>query len=312
MLIDVVPVVRELVPGLLRQQRPSVAYVRTTHPKYLVFDGDAQQPACVVEIGDEARLRRIHAIQIALHGLCPAHVARPLACAAWAPGLAIHIQQGVPGVPWFRLFETLTSREMWERLLDRVTVTMNSFHAAIAGERTWVGSVRPAAALAEQLRMWCVADGASAQRLIGPVTRTIDELGDGTSLPAIAQHGDYSLNNLVIAPDAIAVIDLEEFGLTRMPLHDAVGLGLSFSTSQDGRCPIGIRECVERCIGGPIAVASFDAPLLRALILHHLLWRINQSHGHPARTGVRAMLTTLAEAVASDAGNGLDALAVQT
>jgi hypothetical protein len=67
-------------------------------------------------------------------------------------------------------------------------------------------------------------------------------------------------------------------------------------------------ECVERCIGGAEVVRSFDDSVMRGLLLHHLLWRINQSAGHTARTRLRATLTTLAERVACDTGNGLSAL----
>src|ERR671912_1227926 len=105
-LIDVVPVVRQLVPGLLRHSKPSVACVLTTHQKYLVFDADASHPACVVEIGDEKRLRRIDRILTSLHARCPREVPQSLACASWGPGTVVHIQEGLPGLPWFRLFDT--------------------------------------------------------------------------------------------------------------------------------------------------------------------------------------------------------------
>jgi aminoglycoside phosphotransferase (APT) family kinase protein len=127
-------------------------------------------------------------------------------------------------------------------------------------------------------------------------------------MTAVAQHGDFSLNNLMVASDGMAVIDFEEFALTWMPLHDAIGLGLSFSMSQDGRCPISVRDCVERCIGGPRAVAAFDPGVLRALLLHHLLWRINQSHGVPARARLRTVLIALTAGVAAARGNGLSGL----
>jgi hypothetical protein len=107
----------------------------------------------------------------------------------------------------------------------------------------------------------------------------------------------------------LAVIYFEEFDLTRIPLHDAIGLGLSFSMSQDDRSPIPVQECVERCIGGPAAIAALDDDVLRALLLHHLVWRINQSRGQAARTWLRGALIRIAEAVAMAPGNGLGGLA---
>jgi hypothetical protein len=45
------------------------------------------------------------------------------------------------------------------------------------------------------------------------------------------------------------------------------------------------------------------------LLLHHLLWRINQSHGHPTRARLRERLTAIAEQVAAGSGSGLLATA---
>ena len=303
MLIDVVPIVREALPGLLRQSHPSVACVRATHQKYLIFDGDPSRPACVVEFGDETRLRRIDSVLHALHPLCPREVPRPLACVPWGPGEVMHIQQGLPGVPWFRLFETLNAPGAWHALLDRAVAVMSRLHGATAAVPSWAGPVDIAGALAEEARVSRAADELPA--LDDAVARCLDRVGAASLLPAVAQHGDFSLNNLMVASDGIAVIDFEEFALTRIPLHDAIGLGLSFSMSQDGQCPISVRDCVERCIGGPAAIARFDDDVLRALLLHHLVWRINQSRGQAARARLRATLIRLAEAVAMAPGNGL-------
>ena len=308
MLIDVVPIVRQLVPGLLRHSRPSVVCVQATNQKYLVFDADPSRPACVVEMGDETRLRRIDGILTSLHALCPREVPRPLACTSWGPRTVVHIQEGLPGLPWFRLSDTLTTRPAWEALLERAVQVMRRLHGAVSAVPAWVGSVKPAWSLAEQARIWRATEGSHALQLFDALAGCIDRMHGAPPMTAIAQHGDFSLNNLMVAADGMAVIDFEEFALTRMPLHDAIGLGLSFSMSQDG-CPISVRDCVERCIGGPRAVASFEDDVLRTLLLHHLLWRINQSHGHPGRARLRAILIALALGVALAPGNGLAGLA---
>jgi hypothetical protein len=310
MLIDVVPIVRQLVPGLLRHPRPSVVCVQATNQKYLVFDADRSRPACVVEIGDETRLRRIDGILTSLHGLCPREVPRSLACAPWGPRAVAHVQEGLPGLPWFRLSDTMTAQPIWEAMLERAVQTMRRFHGAVAAVPAWVGSVQLASSLAEQASIWRQAgDSSLAPGLADALAGCISQMSGAPPMIAIAQHGDFSLNNLMVAADGMAVIDFEEFALTRMPLHDAIGLGLSFSMSQNDRCPISVRDCVERCIGGPRAVASFGDGVLRTLLLHHLLWRINQCRPHPGRARLRAKLTTLAAAVAVAPGNGLGGLA---
>jgi len=66
MMLDLVSVVDELLPGFLTSATPSVASVCTTRPKYLVFDDDPTRPACVVEFGEPERLIRIDRILRAL------------------------------------------------------------------------------------------------------------------------------------------------------------------------------------------------------------------------------------------------------
>jgi hypothetical protein len=308
MLIDVVPIVRQVLPGLLTDPRPSVACVRTTREKYLVFDGNAARPACVVELGEEARLRHIDNIQVRLSARCPGAVAKPLACTAWGRGHVVHIQEGLAGLPWFRLFDTLRSVGDWEALLERAAAVMHRLHDAVRGVPEWVGTIDLRSALARQVSTWQASAPGLDFSVRRGLNRCLMSLEGLAPMTAVAQHGDFSLNNLMVAPDSLAVIDFEEFGLTRMPLHDAIGLALSFPLSQDGRCPIPLPECVERAIGGSAVVRSLDEGVMRGLILHHLLLRINESNGQPSRARLRATLTTMAERVARDSGNGLASL----
>jgi hypothetical protein len=308
MLADVVPVVHQLAPGLLTSSHPSVAWIRTTRAKYLVFDADATRPVCVVEFGDAERLRRVHAILLELHRRCPGDVPRPLASAPWVAGTAVHIQEGLPGVPWFRLADSLPSADAWRSLLDRAVAVMQRLDAAIIAVPAWVGTVDVREALAEQVRV-SRRHGALAPLLLLQVEKCGDRLRSLAPLPAVWQHGDFSLNNLMVSPDSIAVIDFDDFGLTQVPLHDAFGLALSFQLSQDGQCPIGAAECVERCLAATTSFGRLDDGTVHGLLLHHLLWRINQCHGHPTRERLRAWLTAAVQRVVWAPGNGLSAIA---
>ncbi len=309
MFVDVVPIVRQLVPGLLKHRRPSVACIRTTRPRYLVFDGDAAQPACVVEFGEAERLLGIDSILTQLHQRCPGAVPRPLACAPWGAGPAVHIQEGLPGLPWFRLADTLPTTAAWQSLLDRAVGVMGRLHAAIATVPGWTGTVDVREALAEQVRLCLGNRSPISSELLRQVEESVHRVKAPTVVPTFWQHGDFSLNNLMVSPDSMAVIDFEEFGLTRMPLHDAFGLAFSFQHSQNEQCPIPLKECLEQCIAAEASPREFDDETIRALLLHHLLWRINQSHGHPTRARLRERLTAIAGQVAAAPGNGLAAIA---
>src|SRR4051812_20811595 len=113
MMLEVVPAVRRLLPGLFTGARPTVACVCTTRPKYLVFDADAMQPTCIVEFGDSERLLRTERILSELAVRLPRRVAAPLACAVWRDGTYLHVHEGLQGGASFRLGEPRAGEAAW-------------------------------------------------------------------------------------------------------------------------------------------------------------------------------------------------------
>jgi Phosphotransferase enzyme family len=297
-MLEVAPLVRHLLPGLLQGSRPTVACIRTTRPKYLVFDNDSTEPVCVVDFGTADRLLRVDAILSELHHRVPGGVPRSLCCSPWHGKMYVHIQEGLPGMPWFRVADGLTTAADWQHLLDRAVAAMLQLHSAIGAVPAWVGRVNVRAELARQLRLFELRNiSLSALTL-----RRVEEWGEvfgGDDLPGIWQHGDFSLNNLLVSSDSLAVIDFDEFGSTLTPLHDAFGLALSLPLSQDERCPLSridsIRTCVERSLMDSAVVGEY----LPGLLMHHLLWRINQCHGLERRAALRRILLGWVEDMAS-------------
>jgi hypothetical protein len=130
--------------------------------------------------------------------------------------------------------------------------------------------------------------------LSGATLARVEEWGrDATDAGPLAtcwQHGDFSLNNLLIAADSVAIIDFEEFGGTSVPLHDAFGLALSVALSQGSECTLPRQECIRACVHTAIADEAIEPGCVPALLLHHLLWRVNQCHGLPRRAPLRETL----------------------
>jgi len=104
------------------------------------------------------------------------------------------------------------------------------------------------------------------------------------------QHGDFSLNNLLVTGDTVSIIDFEEFGATQVPLHDAFGLALSVPLSQEERCPLTVQDCIVECVRPALKDESVEPALTAPLFMHHLLWRINQCEGLERRAPLRAKL----------------------
>jgi len=289
MMLEVVPAVRRLLPELLTGARPTVACVCTTRPKYLVFDGDPTQPACIVEFGDSARLLRTERILSELAVRLPRRVAAPLACAAWRDGTYVHVQEGLHGVPWFRLGDQIASDAAWRSLLDGAVQTMIALHAATRDVPAWSGAVGAGAALryeaaASERLGFALAPDVGAR--VREWSATLDDAGPH---PAIWQHGDFSLNNVLVDGTSIAIIDFDEFGGTLVPLHDAFGLALSVGLSQ-ADCPLSLAECIRLAVAPAMVDEAVTAAQLPGLLMHHLLWRLNQSHGLDRRAALARTL----------------------
>jgi Phosphotransferase enzyme family len=297
-ILEVVPLVRHFLPGLLQPGPASVACIRTTRTKYLVFDTDATRPVCVVDFGGADGLLRIDAILSELHHRLPGWVPRSLCCSPWQGKMYVHIQEGLPGMPWFRLADGLTTAADWQHLLDRTVAAMLQLHAAISEVPAWVGSISVRDELARQVRLLELRDVS----LSALALRRVEEWGEvfgGPDWQGIWQHSDFSLNNLLVSADALAVIDFDEFGSTLMPLHDAFGLALSLPLSQTGRCPLSRIDCIRTCVEQSLTDGALVAEHLPGLLIHHLLWRINQCHGLERRAALRRILIGWVEDLAS-------------
>jgi len=290
MMLDVVSVVDELLPGLLTGAHPSVAAVCTTRPKYLVFDCDPARPACVVEFGDPERLTRVDRILRSLHARMASGIPASLCCTEWQDGQYVHVQEGLAGAPWFRISESIASEAQWRRLLDRSVDAMRRLHVATRRLDAWTGRVRVGEEIERQVAL-CRDHGTP---LSNAVLARADEWGrDATAAGPLAtcwQHGDFSLNNLLVASDSVAIIDFEEFGGTSVPLHDAFGLALSVTLSQGAECTLPRQECIRACVNTAVADEAIEPGCIPALLLHHLLWRVNQCHGLPRRAPLRQTL----------------------
>jgi len=116
------------------------------------------------------------------------------------------------------------------------------------------------------------------------------------------QHGDFSLNNLLVSGDSVGIIDFDEFGETSMPLHDEFGLALSMRLSQEGAGDLSCATCLDSSVRYAAERGRYDERVVEGLLLHHLLWRIRRSLASPARSALRQSLLTILNAFAANPG----------
>jgi hypothetical protein len=286
MLLEIPDLVRNLVPRA-RSLDMSVACVQTTHPKYLVFNGNPARPAFVVQFGPRDQMERTHRTLVRVHAGAGDIVPQSLACAVVAGDECVQIQTGLPGLPWFRVADRCRSRNDWVNLLHRGLAALRRLQVAIAAVPEWTGTVHPGRELHALVQRARELQEAGLTSKVTPWIDSLDRLGP---IVAAYRHGDFSVNNLLIDDARIGIIDFDEFGETTMPLHDEIGLALSLPLSQQGVCPLTVRECLDVCVTPAVTRRDVPAEAVPGLLLHHLLWRMERCRDWPTRKRLRATL----------------------
>ena len=291
--------VRRLAPGLFSEQPVSVVRIEMTREVFLLFGSDATQPACVAQIGASERLETLHAVLTILHDRVGRLVPWSIACVPWHEGQSLHVQAGLPGVPWFRLGDRVRTILDWAHLETRAGDALKQLHQAVAASPEWRCRVKPDAELRHQLELLSAGDRAVPPAVVAAVRNCADRLQALGEIDWFWQHGDFCVNNLLVAPAGLGIIDFEEFGATAAPLHDEIGLGLSIhACSSTGEDWDGARQHVRACVAPTLRAHPQLTVHLPGLFVHHVVWRMNQCRDRPRRSAIRARLARMLAAFA--------------
>lgn len=301
MILEVADAVSHVAPGLVPAGGASVACIQTTRPKYLVFGSSDTRPICVVQFGPETELRRLHSILERLEPRYRGHVPRPIVCGPWQ-GTWVQIQSGLGGVPWFKVRQDCTSVVGWLNLEQRALASLRGLQDAVRQVGEYAATITPADELERQVRQFQMHQGGLPDPVEAWCASAIAELRGLGTIIGFAQHGDYSLNNLLTDGDGeMHVIDFDEFGLTHMPLHDEAGLALSMSILAPA---LAGSPTVADYLNAASRHAAQSVPETAAyassLILHHLLWRLNACAGVERRSRLKAWLLDVLHRLSQD------------
>ena len=214
-------------PGLTARHL-RVAFLKTTEPTFLIFVAHQAHPLFVVKVGDPGTLEARSARSARLYSLLPNAIARPVGVFPLDDGRAILVQDGLPGVPWFRLGDRYKTAADWRLLRTRAIAQLQEFHAAVATQPEWVAEARPLdaelRAMAGRLDEELASLGDGVPALVASVSSEFAALGP---VRGVWQHGDFTLNNLLVDEHRLGVVDLDDFGKWRAPFVDAFALAHS-------------------------------------------------------------------------------------
>jgi hypothetical protein len=307
MILELPRILRQVVPGLVGEHELSVVRIRTTRPVYLVFledpacaradigegaDPFEPQAVCAVQVGPRTEITRLHEAMATLHRALPDNIPAAAPFARLSDNTFVLVQEVMAGVPWFRIRDQLRGLEAWLQFRERALDALQMLHDAIRQRPEWRVRVDVGRALFRQAR-----EAARYKMVSREVCAELQHRGSSLLARPVQwffQHGDFCVNNLIVGPDRLGIIDFEEFGHTVVPLHDEFSLALScqdFMEGLPGAPTLG--EQVRACIAPALARVPALEPLVPTLFLHHLAWRINQCHDRPTRADMRDRLVRL-------------------
>jgi hypothetical protein len=270
----------------------SIVGVQTTHPKYLAFAGSVETPAYVLEFGSEKPLRHVYDVLDRLGPLLRERVAHAVLLRRWNDDLCVLVQTGLEGAPWFEFVRTHNDARQWLRLGELALDALSELQGAVR-QAMGPSSVVPAAeldAISVDLETSKVSLTAAASDCVRQATLLLASVGTIEGWP---QHGDYSLNNIVLGSnDVMRVIDFEEFASTRMPLQDEVGLAMSMALLAPAQCQsIPLSTYLDLALRN----SPFSPEQNTAFVVYNIVHRIKQAAGHSRRRRVQDWLLSTLE-----------------
>ncbi|WP_136632444.1 aminoglycoside phosphotransferase family protein [Marinobacter salsuginis] len=277
----------------------SIACVSSTHPVYLAFLDQSDAPCFVIRPANSKSGQVTHELSCRLHRVTNALVPETI-------GLFEHndsvysVQRGAEGRPWFNLPRSLATKEPWGELRTSAIDALQQFHEGVASVPEWRAQIHLGDTLRTAYKAFCKTGAELAYPLntfTDSMSNELDKLGvwDG-----IFQHGDFGLSNLLFGENRISVIDLEDFGITAMPLYDEFTLALSLNTLAPTSVKSTLASELSACIQPMKAQFSFNQKTVQALFLLHLLLRLGKWSCGEKRQPLRLKLLHLLEQYANN------------
>lgn len=270
---EIESLIRRISDKALTEERISIACISTTNPVYLTFTGQSDTPCFVVRPTITESSKANHELSLRLHWANSKLVPEILGLYE-QNGTAYSVQRGASGSPWFQLSRSVTTQEDWETLRKRAMETLRQFHEGVASVPEWKTRTYLGDALRLAYQGFLGTDNEPAYPLTVFVDSMADELDKLGAWDGIWQHGDFSLNNLLFDKSKVSVIDLEDFGITVMPLYDEFTLALSLNTMAPSKINSSFSIELTACTEAMKYRHSFSQKTVQALFLLHLLLRL--------------------------------------
>ena len=267
-------IVRPFLPDI-GSRKPSIACISTSNPVYLVFQKGLQRPELVVRSAGSTDVVKAHKVTQLLFNEIPHLIPEPVALINTESG-EFAIQRGVDGQPWFQIANEFNDESSWKSLRRRALETLEEFHQAV--KRTCdkeTGSDVYGYAqncLSEAQRFGLTLTDEESELLQGHLSA----LKNIPQMEMFPQHGDFCLNNLIVANERISIIDFEDFGMTSLPLFDHFSLALSLASSTPKSLELSFEKEISFCTSHVASRYGLKESQINALYIAHIIVRLGE------------------------------------
>ena len=293
-MLEIESLIRKVAGRLLATEKISIACISTTNPVYLAFSGQSKTPCFVVRPANSKSSKVNHELSLRLHQVNKELV--PEIVGLYEHQGAIYsVQRGASGTPWFQLSRTVDTPVQWATLRTRAIEALRQFHEGVASVPDWNTTAHLGDALRSAYQDFLDTNNEPAYPLTAFADSMADELDRLGVWDGIFQHGDFSLNNLLFAENKTSVIDLEDFGISVIPLYDEFTLALSLSTLAPSRVQSTVAMEIAACTQPMKHRYSLNGKTIQALFLCHLLLRLGAWSSAEKRQPYRQKLLRLLE-----------------
>ncbi len=273
MMLQIESLIHKISGQLTAAESISIACISTTCPVYLAFSGQSDTPCFVVRPANSKSNRVSHELSLRLHQVNPALVPETVGLYEHN-GNAYSVQRGASGTPWFRLPRAVTTPEQWATVRNRAIEALRQFHDGVASVPEWNSRICLGDALRSAYKGFIATGNEPPYPLTAFADSMAEELDRLGAWDGIFQHGDFGLNNMLFEENKISVVDLEDFGITAVPLYDEFTLALSLSTLAPDSVKSSMAIELAACTQPMKHRYSFNRKTIQALFLFYLLLRL--------------------------------------
>ncbi|WP_445426520.1 aminoglycoside phosphotransferase family protein [Alishewanella sp. HL-SH06] len=268
----------------------SFVCIATSNPVYLAIKNGGFAPAFVIKKLQDEQAMNTWRVHQQLYQLLPDYIAQPLGTNE-INGELFSVEKGVAGQPWFQIGQSYATTEAWQRLIDKTISSLSAFQHAVAAHPAWRATETVQSLLMKAFNGYEAAGNKTTPQLLDYYQLHLNNLEVKQQVTCTMQHGDFSLNNLLVGADSITIIDFEDFGMTLLPFYDEFNLALSLADENSDK--FSIKRLIASCVAPSLNQTDFNKQLLPMFFLGFLLTKLGSWSASEKRQPHRAWLASV-------------------